>query len=76
VTAGPGDPFALAASSAARLAGLTGAARHDVAVVLGSGWAPAADALGPSLTEVPVTELGGFRQPPSPGMRARYGRWR
>jgi purine-nucleoside phosphorylase len=67
VTASPGDPFALAASSAARLAGLTGAARHDVAVVLGSGWAPAADALGPALTEVPVTELGGFPAATVPG---------
>src|SRR6202044_3506208 len=61
------DPFATAASSAARLAELTGQARHDVAVVLGSGWAPAADALasglGATVTEVPVADLGGF--PPS-----------
>ena len=61
------DPFAAAASSAARLAELTGQARHDVAVVLGSGWSPAADALASGLdatvTEVPVADLGGF--PPS-----------
>jgi purine-nucleoside phosphorylase len=61
------DPFAAAASSAARLAELTGQARHDVAVVLGSGWSPAADALasglGATVTEVPVADLGGF--PPS-----------
>ena len=52
------DPFAAAASSAARLAELTGQARHDVAVVLGSGWSPAADALASGLdatvTEIPV----------------------
>ncbi len=43
------DPFAAAAASAARLAELTGQARHDVAVVLGSGWAQAADALASGL---------------------------
>jgi purine-nucleoside phosphorylase len=61
------DPYAAAARSAARLAELTGAPRHDAAVVLGSGWAPAAaacaDALGASTTEIPVGELGGFAQP-------------
>jgi purine-nucleoside phosphorylase len=58
------EPFAAAAASAARLAQLTGADHHDVAVVLGSGWAPAADAaaaaLGAAATEIPVAELGGF----------------
>jgi purine-nucleoside phosphorylase len=39
------DPYAAAAASAARLAQLTGQPAHDVAVVLGSGWAAAADAL-------------------------------
>ncbi len=61
-----GDPYAAAAASAARLAELTGVARHDVAVVLGSGWAPAADALtgsDPAAAGLPVTELGGFPAP-------------
>ena len=40
------DPYAAAAASAARLAELTGCPAHDAAVVLGSGWLPAADALG------------------------------
>jgi purine-nucleoside phosphorylase len=31
--------------------------------VLGSGWAPAADALGAVAAEVPLAELGGFPQP-------------
>jgi purine-nucleoside phosphorylase len=55
------DPFALAATSAARLIALAG--RPDVAVVLGSGWAPAADAIGTAEVEVPLTELGGFPAP-------------
>jgi purine-nucleoside phosphorylase len=57
------DPYQAARASAARLAELTGQARHDVAVILGSGWAPAADALGSAYTEVPVDDLGGFPQP-------------
>jgi purine-nucleoside phosphorylase len=55
------DPFATAAASAARLVALAG--RPDVAVVLGSGWAPAADAIGPAEAVVPLTELGGFGEP-------------
>ncbi len=55
------DPFAAAAASAARLTALTGT--HDVAVVLGSGWKPAADAIGATEAEVPLTELGGFSEP-------------
>ena len=54
------DPFAVARAAAERLAELTGAARHDVALVLGSGWAPAGDLLGETLAEVETTELPGF----------------
>jgi purine-nucleoside phosphorylase len=57
------DPYQAAQASAARLAELTGQPRHDVAVVLGSGWAPAADALGPARAEVPLAALGGFPPP-------------
>ena len=59
----PEDPFEAAWDSAARLAELTGQPRHDVAVVLGSGWAPAADALGSAAAEVPLARLGGFPPP-------------
>ncbi|HEY2506031.1 MAG TPA: purine-nucleoside phosphorylase [Streptosporangiaceae bacterium] len=52
------DPYATAAASAVRLAELTGQRRHDVAVVLGSGWAAAADALGPADTQVPYADFG------------------
>jgi purine-nucleoside phosphorylase len=57
------DPYQAAQASAARLAELTGQPRHDAAVVLGSGWAPAADALGTVDAEVPLAELGGFPPP-------------
>ena len=57
------DPYQAAQASAARLAELSGVPRHDVAVVLGSGWAPAADALGIAGAEIPLAELGGFPPP-------------
>lgn len=52
--------------AAADLARRTGALTHDVAVVLGSGWRPAADAFGPPTVEVPFTELPGFAPPGAP----------
>jgi purine-nucleoside phosphorylase len=61
------DPFAAAAASAEALAQRTGHAKYDVAVVLGSGWAPAADAIGAADAEVPLAELGGFPEPAVPG---------
>lgn len=51
---------ALAAEAAARLAELTGVERHDVALVLGSGWLPAADLLGEATAEINTTDLPGF----------------
>ena len=57
------DPYAAAAASAAALAQLTGQRSHDTAVIVGSGWAPAADALGAADTEIPLAELGGFPVP-------------
>jgi purine-nucleoside phosphorylase len=60
-----GDPFAAARASAERLTTLAGP--HDVAVVLGSGWAPAADAIGATRTEIPLAELGGFPGSTVPG---------
>lgn len=52
-----------ARAAAAQLAERTGVARHDVAVVLGSGWVPAADRLGTAVAELPVTDLPGFLPP-------------
>ncbi len=58
-----GDPFAAARRSAALLAEQSGQDRHDLAIVLGSGWAPAADGLGTASFELPVAALGGFPRP-------------
>ncbi len=55
------DPQDVARAAAARIAELTGAERHDVALVLGSGWAPAGELLGETLAEVPNTQVPGFR---------------
>ena len=52
-----------AADAAAALAKATGVDTHDVAVVLGSGWRPAADVLGAPDTEVPIGDLPGFAAP-------------
>jgi purine-nucleoside phosphorylase len=57
------DPYAAARASAAALAEATGVERFDVAIVLGSGWSPAADEIGKTDAEVPMTELGGFPAP-------------
>lgn len=57
------DPYQLADRSAAALAERTGRPTHDVAVVLGSGWGPAADRIGPVATEVASTDLPGFPVP-------------
>jgi purine-nucleoside phosphorylase len=56
----PPDPFDRAAEAAAALAKATGVDHHDVAVVLGSGWRPAADRFGETVAELDVTDLPGF----------------
>jgi purine-nucleoside phosphorylase len=64
-----GDPawsasaaYELADMAAARIAGLTGVAHHDVAVVLGTGLADAAAALGEERSRHPLAELPGLPQ--------------
>jgi len=54
------EPDALAAESAQAIRDRTGVDEHDVAVVLGSGWAPAAAQLGDPVAVVPTVELPGF----------------
>ena len=56
----PQTPYALAQEAAAVLADLTGVATHDVALVLGSGWLPAVDALGEATAEIDTTDVPGF----------------
>jgi len=57
------DPFARAEASAAALRERTGADGFDVAIVLGSGWRAAADAIGPPELELELADLTGFEQP-------------
>ena len=54
------NPYDAASAAAARLAELTGVERHDIALVLGSGWLPAVDALGEATAEIDTTDLPGF----------------
>ena len=61
-TAAASDPTALAARAAEDLVSALGEG-HDVAVVMGSGWAPAADAFGETLASVQMAELPGFSAP-------------
>jgi purine-nucleoside phosphorylase len=67
VTDGPPDPDALAQRAALLIAEGTGIAEHDVAIVLGSGWAPAVSALGSATAVLPMAELPGFTPPTAVG---------
>jgi len=58
--ADPDDPYTLAAAAADAFAAEVGAAHHDVALVLGSGWGPAADRIGRTVGEVVASDLPGF----------------
>ncbi|NJQ00607.1 purine-nucleoside phosphorylase [Streptomyces zingiberis] len=76
-TAAPGLPPAPdARAAAARLRELTGAETHDVALVMGSGWVPAADALGAPESDLPVTDLPGFAPPAVEGHAGRIRSYR
>jgi purine-nucleoside phosphorylase len=61
------EPDALAAESARAIRDRTGVDEHDVAVILGSGWAPAAAQLGDPVAVVPMAELPGFSAPTAEG---------
>lgn len=64
-------PQVLASEAADRLRELTGVDRHDIALVMGSGWLPAADALGDVVGEVSTTDLPGFAPPTVEGHAGR-----
>jgi len=59
-------PDALAAEAAEALTTALGGS-HDVAVVMGSGWAPAADAFGAAEAAIGIGELPGFAAPTAVG---------
>ncbi|MEZ0065321.1 purine-nucleoside phosphorylase [Streptacidiphilus sp. MAP12-20] len=69
----PVSPYDAAVTAAARLRELTDGQPHDVALVMGSGWVPAADELGEPDFEFAITELPGF---PPPAVAGHAGKVR
>lgn len=61
------DPAAAASAAAATLAEHSGAAHHDLLVVLGSGWQPAAEEIGAPASELLMSDLPGFAPPSATG---------
>lgn len=57
------DPARLASEAAAAISDLSGVARHDIALVMGSGWLPAAEVLGVPDAEFAATDVPGFSAP-------------
>ncbi len=54
------DPFAVADAAAAVIRERTGVERHDVALVLGSGWGQTGDLIGETLATIENTDVPGF----------------
>ncbi|WP_377644134.1 purine-nucleoside phosphorylase [Oryzobacter terrae] len=54
------DPFAVAEAAAAVIRERTGVERHDVALVLGSGWGQTGDRIGETLATIENTDVPGF----------------
>ena len=71
----PVDPAtrtrATAEEAASAIARATGVLRHDVALVMGSGWLPAAERLGAATVELDVADLPGFAPPAVEGHSGR-----
>ncbi|MGW0162677.1 purine-nucleoside phosphorylase [Mycobacterium sp. NPDC003323] len=61
------DPQSAADDAARAIHEQTGVSGHDVAVVLGSGWAPALTALGAPSASLPMADLPGFTPPTAAG---------
>ena len=57
------DPLAAAATAAKEITERTGVASHDVALVMGSGWVSAVDALGTPAYECNTEDITGFLPP-------------
>jgi purine-nucleoside phosphorylase len=69
-------PATIEASDRAReaadvVARMTGQPRHDVAIVLGSGWVPAVDMIGTTTADLSVTDLPYFAPPAVEGHAGR-----
>ena len=63
------NPFDVAHEAATALAECTGVEHHQAVVVLGSGWAAAADEIGEVTADVELAELPGFPAPTVAGHR-------
>jgi purine-nucleoside phosphorylase len=61
------DPQTAANDAATAISEQTGVPAHDIAVVLGSGWAPALSALGEPSASVAMADLPGFTPPTAAG---------
>ncbi len=57
------DPFTVAEVAAAQIRALSCVDRHEVAIVLGSGWSAAADLLGETVAEFAAGDVVGFCAP-------------
>lgn len=57
------SPYQLAQLAADDVAIKSGKSKHDVLVILGSGWTPAVDELAPSGVDIKVNEITGFALP-------------
>ena len=57
------NPLAAAAAAAKEITERTGVASHDVALVMGSGWVSAVDALGTPVYECNTEDITGFLPP-------------
>lgn len=57
------DPLAAATAAAKEITERTGVASHDVALVMGSGWVSAVDALGTPVYECNADDITGFLPP-------------
>jgi purine-nucleoside phosphorylase len=64
---------AAAKESASAIAALSGGTKHDIAIVLGSGWVPAAEMIGTQVAEFNVTEVPHFS---APGVAGHSGKIR
>ena len=62
---------AKAEEAASALARATGVLHHDVALVMGSGWVPAAERLGKPTADIDVSTLPGFSAPTVAGHSGR-----
>jgi len=54
------DPFAVASAAAEVIAQRSGCARHDVALVLGSGWGQTGDLIGQTVATIDNSDVQGF----------------